>query len=254
MNPNRGASFIAVSSSRSSGDRCPHPFNAHNCYGHLECIFGWSCFALGPPPGSRAGGPCGRGRTSPGWRAGGLLEAHADRVPLPLAGLLIREQPQGLHPRQAGHLEPALAVIVVMPPRDRRDDDRPGAPLTFKVSLTTDAQTATIEMDGHPAGTTSVQRFYAAEVASHAPARGTTSSRSGVGRAASPWATPVGPGSGSPAAEPVPVDDSRRAALPTATQTAGRPYSGRVVPSQREGRIWSSVMRAAIPPSHGLRR
>ena len=108
-----------------------------------------------------------------------------------------------------------LAVILLMPPRDPRDGDRPAGPLTFKVSLTADTRTATIEMDGHPVGSTPVQRVYAVEGAPRAPARG-PSSRSGVGRPGSPFAAPVWRGSGFPAAPP---GDSGREALPASILT-----------------------------------
>jgi hypothetical protein len=108
-----------------------------------------------------------------------------------------------------------IAVILVMPPREPRDGDRPAGPLTFKVSLTADARTASIEMDGHPVGSTPVQRVYAVEGARRAPARG-PSPRSGVARPGGPWPPPVWPG---PAFPPAPPGDSGRDALPASILT-----------------------------------
>jgi len=126
-------------------------------------------------------------------------------------------------PRAApvGAIEPAgiagrpLAVILLMPPREPRDGDRPAGPLTFKVSLTPDARTASIEMDGHPVGSTPVQRVYAVEGAPRAPARG-PSPRSGVARPGVPWPPPLWPG---PAFPPAPPGDSSRESLPASILT-----------------------------------
>ena len=54
----------------------------------------------------------------------------------------------------------ALTVVILMLPKSDDAPDRPMAPRSYKLSITADARTATVEVDGQTVGSANVERVY----------------------------------------------------------------------------------------------